>query len=57
MAERQGCFFMYILLVSIFALAGFLLFMGAQANKEPLPGETLPMHGTIRGRIAFFKRG
>ena len=51
--KRQGCFFMYILLVSVFALAGFLLFMEAQANKEPLPGETLPMHGTIRGRIAF----
>lgn len=51
--KRQGCFFMHIFLASVFALAGFLIFIDAQANKDPLPGEELPLNGTISGRIVF----
>ena len=51
--KKQSRFFVPLLLFSAFLLVGFLLFMTAQENKEPLPEKTLPLSGTVRGRIAF----
>lgn len=51
--KGQGRFL--LLLFSIFFLAGFLLFLRAWEQREPLPGKTLPLSGQISGRITFLQ--
>lgn len=40
---------------AIFFMAGIFLYADAWADREPIPGVSLPLDGTIRGKITFLQ--